>query len=201
MTPTTVPIRHSRVRGLLVLCALLIGMLLGTATAARAHTQLASSNPADGATLTESQPAVELTFTGPVLLREVTVTGPAGTNPVSGAATAAGAVVTQPVALTDAGAYAIAYAVTSSDGHPVEGTLTFTYAPPSLPSPTSEPTTPSSTSEPPSAAAAPAAPSEAAADSPARSSTGLSGWSFATGAAVVVALVAVLFFLRRRRTR
>ncbi len=198
MTPTTAPVRQFRVRGLLIVFAVLIGMLLGTATAAQAHTELASSNPADGSTLTGPLPAVELTFTGSVLLRDVTVTGPAGTSPVTGAATVAGAVVTQPVALTDAGTYAVAYAVTSSDGHPVEGTLTFTYAPPSPPSPTSEAAAPTSTSAP---VSTPAAPSEAAADSPAQSSTGLPGWAFAAGAAVVVAVAAAVLSLRRRRTR
>jgi copper resistance protein C len=198
VTPTTAPVRQFRVRGLLIVFAVLIGLLLGTATAALAHTELASSNPADGSTLTGPLPAVELTFTGSVLLREVTVTGPAGTSPVTSAATVAGAVVTQPVALTDAGTYAVAYAVTSSDGHPVEGTLTFTYAPPSLPSPTSEAAVPTSTS---ASVSTPAAPSEAAADSPARSSTGLPGWAFAAGAAVVVAVAAAVLSLRRRRTR
>ena len=76
-TPLT---RPSRLRGLLTLFALMISVVLGTATAAHAHTGLSSSNPADGSTLTSPVPAVDLTFTGQVLLREVTVTGPAGTS-------------------------------------------------------------------------------------------------------------------------
>jgi len=137
VTPTTALVRRPRVRGPLIVFALIVGMLLGIATAAQAHTGLASSDPAEGSTVTGPPPAVGLTFSGQVLLREVTVTGPTGAA-ATGGATVNGAVVTQPVALTDAGTYTVDYAVTSSDGHPVEGIATFVYAPPPPPAPTSE---------------------------------------------------------------
>jgi methionine-rich copper-binding protein CopC len=181
-------------RALMAVLALLIGVLLGTATAAQAHTALASSSPADGSTVTDPLPAVDLTFTGRVLLREVTVTDPAGAPATAGPATAAGAVITQPIRLTAAGAYTVGYAVTSSDGHPLEGVLTFTYSPPTPPTPSSEAATsvpaPSATVE--ARAAAP--------DSAAQESTGLPGWVLWAGAAVVLA-IAVVLILRRRRSR
>ena len=149
-----------------------------------AHTGLSSSNPADGSTLTSPVPAVDLTFTGQVLLREVTVTGPAGTSAVAGAASASGAVVTQPVTLTGAGTYTVGYAVTSSDGHPLDGSVTFTYAPPSdAAAPTGGPTAvPSTPTTPPSAAAEA---SEAAADRPAPESAELPLWVPALAAVFV----------------
>ena len=195
------PARTPRLRGLLAVLALMMSVVLGTATAAQAHVGLRSSNPSEGSTVTGPLPAVDLTFTGRVLPREVTVTGPAGASAATAAATASGVVITQPVALTDAGTYTVAYAITSSDGHPVEGSLTFTYAPPAPLAPSSE--APASTSPPSVAPAslAPAEPSEAATTSAAQSSTGVPGWALAAGAVIVLVAAAVLLTVRRRRVR
>ena len=198
MTSATPLTRPSRLRGLLTLSALTISVVLATATAAHAHTGLSSSNPADGSTLTSPVPAVDLTFTGQVLLREVTVTGPAGTSAVAGAASASGAVVTQPVTLTGAGTYTVGYAVTSSDGHPLDGSVTFTYAPPSeAAAPTIGPTAvPAAPTTPPSA---PAEPSEAAADRPAPEPAEVPLWVLALATLFVAG--AVLFTARWLRAR
>lgn len=190
MNPAALLTRPFRLRGLLAVLVLTISVVLGTATAAQAHTALGSSNPADGSTLTTPLPAVGLTFTGQVLLGEVTVTGPAGASAATGAATANGAVVTQPVTLTAAGTYTVGYAVTSGDGHPLEGTLTFTYAPPA----------PTSASAAPPAGSAAAEPSEAAVQSPAQQSGGVPGWVLAAAAALLVA-GAVLVIVGRLRAR
>jgi methionine-rich copper-binding protein CopC len=187
--------RSSRLRILLTVLAVMVGVLLGTATAAQAHTALASTNPAEGSTLTGPLPAVELTFTGPVLLREVTVTGPTGASSAAGAATASGAVVSQPVALDAAGTYTVGYAVTSSDGHILEGALTFGYAPPAPPT-----TAPATTSSAVPASSAAAEPSEASAESPAAASNGVPVWLLAViGVLVVAAAVLVGRQLRSRR--
>ncbi|SFL86926.1 copper resistance CopC family protein [Geodermatophilus ruber] len=191
MNAAPISTRPSPLRGLLTVLVLAIGLVLGTATAVQAHTGLGSSNPVDGSTLTTPLPAVDLTFTGQVLLREVTVTGPAGASAASGTATTAGAVVSQPVTLTDAGRYTVAYAVTSGDGHPVEGSVSFTYAPPPPATPTSEAAAPTSS--------APAAPTEAAAQRPAEEPAGLPGWVLAAAAVLVTG--AVLLTARRLRSR
>jgi copper resistance protein C len=188
------PTRPSRLRGLVAVLAAALCLVLGTASAAQAHTELASSNPAEGSTVTAPLPALDLTFTGSVLLREVTVTGPDGAPAVSGAATAAGAVVTQPVALSAAGTYTVGYAVTSSDGHAVEGTVTFTYAPPAPASPTGT-TPPAAPAQP----AEPAEPAEAAAERSTADSSGIPVWAVVAVAAVV--LVGAVLALRRVRSR
>jgi methionine-rich copper-binding protein CopC len=171
------------------------GVLLGTATAAHAHTALESSSPPGGSTVTAPLPTVDLTFTGQVLLREVTVTDPGGADASTGPATASGAVVSRPVTLTAAGSYTVTYAVTSSDGHVVEGTFDFTYAPPAAPA------APASTSEAgPTGTAAPSTtvrPDQAAAETRSPRSA---GWVLPAVAVVVVA-AAVGLVLRWRRAR
>ncbi|MGY1601137.1 copper resistance CopC family protein [Geodermatophilus sp. SYSU D00815] len=180
------------VRRSAVLVVAVLAVLLATAPAARAHTALASSTPAEGSTVAEPLPAVDLTFTGPVLLRQVAVRGPDGADAAAGAASAAGAVVSQPVALAAAGTYTVDYSVTSADGHQVDGSVTFTYAPPAPPTTSSPPpaTTPAPTSA--------AEPSEAAAEREPEGSGGLPAWLLVGGAA---ALVAAVFFIPWRRRR
>ena len=189
--------RSSRLRSLLAVLVLAVGVLLGTATAAQAHTALASTNPAEGSTLAAPLAAVELTFTGQVLLREVTVTGPAGASAATGAATASGSVVSQPVALDAAGTYTVGYSVTSSDGHTLDGSLTFSYAPPAQP--TTAPATTSSAVPSASAGSPAAEPSEASAETPAPASDGVPVWLLAVIAVLVVA--AAVLVGRRLRSR
>ncbi|MGY1617187.1 copper resistance protein CopC [Geodermatophilus sp. SYSU D00691] len=182
------------VRRSALLVVAVLAVLLGGATSARAHTELAASTPADGGTVTGPLPAVELTFSGAVLTRQVTVRGPDGADVTTGPASVAGAVLTQPVSLGAAGTYTVDYGVTSSDGHDVDGSLTFTYAPPATsaaPSPT-----PETTPEP--AAPSPAAPSEAAAES---DPGGLPAWLLVGGAAVLVGAVLLIPWRRRSRGR
>jgi methionine-rich copper-binding protein CopC len=192
VTSTT---RPRRLRGLLAVPALVVGVLLGTGTVAQAHTALQSTDPADGSTVTDPLPTVDLTFSSRVFLGEVTVTGPAGDSATAGTATVEGAVVTQPVALAAPGAYTVAYEVTSDDGHPLEGQLTFTYAPP-VPPTAAGPATPSTPV--PQAAVEP---SEAAAGSASPDADGLPGWVPPTAAAVVLAAVAGFLVVRRRAGR
>jgi copper resistance protein C len=185
-------------RRVALLAVVVLAALLGTATAASAHTELSASTPAEGSTVAEPLPAVDLTFTGPVLLRQVTVHGPDGADAAAGAASVAGAVVTQPVGLTAAGVYTVDYSVTSSDGHEVAGSVTFTYAPPATSSAPPSSAEPSSAA--PSASGEAVEPSEAAAQSEAEDSGGLPAWLLVLG---VAALVAAAFFFTpwRRRNR
>jgi methionine-rich copper-binding protein CopC len=173
-----------------------LGVLVVGAPPARAHTALSSSVPADGSTVSGPLSAVELTFTGPVTLRDVTVTDPAGVSATAGEASASGALVTQPVALSAAGEYTVGYAVVSSDGHQLEGSLTFRYSPPAPPTPTPTPAVTASPSQTP----ATVQPREASADAPAPESSGPAGWLLPLGGAVVLA-AGVVLVVRRRRTR
>lgn len=195
MSPTTYPIGPSRLRGWLAVPVLVLGVLMGTTTAAQAHTALRSTNPADGSTVTGPLATVDLTFSGRVLLGEVTVSDPAGDSAAAAEATAEGASITQPVTLAAPGTYTVAYRVTSDDGHPLEGRLTFVYAPPVPPTTTGQ--------------AAPVAPvpqatvepSEAAAGSAAEDSDGWAGSALLTAAAVVLAAAVGVLVLRRRTGR
>ncbi len=192
-----------RVRSLLTVLVLALGTAVGTATAAHAHTQLASSDPVDGGTVTGPLSAVQLTFTGQIISGEVTVTGPAGTGAGTGPADVAGAVVTQAVELTEAGEYTVDYTVTAGDGHPLSGTLTFSYAPPTPEaSPTASPETSPTAFPEASPTASPAAGASEASAGSRPPSDGGSAWLWAA-AAVVVAGAALLIarWLRGRPGR
>ncbi|WP_194291401.1 copper resistance CopC family protein [Cumulibacter manganitolerans] len=136
------PGRRAALRLVTALLATVAAVLLGTGTAF-AHTELASSDPADGATLDVLPGTITLTFgetlQGPTAKVGVLV-GDRG--PVQVDATVSGATVTVdtaagPIAglLSDGGSgkWAISYQVVSEDGHRVDGTLTFTVAAPASP--------------------------------------------------------------------
>lgn len=117
-----------RVVLLLVVCTL---ATVGLAGRALAHTTLIGSDPADGAVLTAAPTTVTLTFDDPPADFEpvLTVTGPDGVTYQSGSPTVDGTRLSNAVnALPVAGTYTVAYRVVSDDGHPVEGTLSFTLA-------------------------------------------------------------------------
>ena len=93
---------------------------------------LTSSNPTDGSVLDAAPQTVTLTFDQPVQNFEpvVVVTGPDGTEYQTGTPTVLGTSVEMSVgALPVAGAYAVAYRIVSTDGHPISGTWAFTWEP------------------------------------------------------------------------
>lgn len=109
---------------------------LGAAPAA-AHTELRSSNPAEGQRLDVAPETVELVFDQPIAEDFATVvarTGPGG-EPTELAVGVDGARVSATVPPDHAGgtprnstAWTIAYRVVSEDGHPITGQLRFTVA-------------------------------------------------------------------------
>jgi methionine-rich copper-binding protein CopC len=104
---------------------------VGLAGPALAHTTLIGSDPADGAVLTAAPTTVTLTFDDPLADFEpvLTLTGPDGVTYQSGSPTVDGTRLSNAVnALPVAGTYTVAYRVVSDDGHPVEGTVSFTLA-------------------------------------------------------------------------
>jgi len=198
-------------RGPAVLATSLLIALLGVvvgATAAQAHNVLRSTDPADGSTVATAPDQVTLTFDEPAIAlgTQVDVHGPDGSLVSVGQPVLVDSAVSQ--ALSDdrpAGTYTVEWRVTSDDGHPITGRLTFTAS--AATTPESAPVggagdqataTPTAGSEPTSSAVANPSPSATPVDEP--------GGDSSSGAAVVVAVViaaAVLSWLlwRRRRPR
>ncbi|KQS73218.1 hypothetical protein ASG41_00505 [Modestobacter sp. Leaf380] len=187
------------------LALLTLTAVLLTAGPASAHTGLSGTLPADGAVVTEAPTTVTLSFSAAVRGPGVTVTGPDGVG-VGGEATVDGSVVTVPVTLTTGGTHTVDWAVTSGDGHRLEGATTFDWAPPvPLPVPSAVPgTTPPTTTAAPESteeASTPAAaePSDAAGTSPTEEGAG-AGVVVAVLVVLLAAGVAVGAVLRRRRS-
>lgn len=99
---------------------------------ALAHSQLVSSDPADGAVVASVPAAVRLAFNEPVSPITIKLARPDGS--VSLMDTVKGDGGTLAVALPQnlaTGSYALSYRVISEDGHPVGGTLSFSIGTPS----------------------------------------------------------------------
>jgi methionine-rich copper-binding protein CopC len=109
--------------------AVAVVALFATAVPASAHDKLISSDPASDQKLAEAPPEVSLTFSADVLDMgaAVVVSDAAGTEWVSGVPTVDGATVTAALdpGMPDAG-YEIRWRVVSSDGHPISGVVPFT---------------------------------------------------------------------------
>jgi methionine-rich copper-binding protein CopC len=192
---------------------LALGLLAAGAVPASAHSGLVSTDPGDGATIDSAPHQVTLTFNeAPQSLgTEIVVLGPDGSQVSDGEAVVADVSVTQPLqADLPAGAYAIQWRVTSADGHPLSGELSFTatsaVGPGAAPSADAgasthpEPTSPA-TIEPP-------APRASASPEPAASGTAEDQveWRWGPTSVVVLSLIAAVaaglvflaFRLRRR---
>jgi hypothetical protein len=116
-------------RRAVVVVLLAAAAMVGAAGPALAHSQLVSSDPPDGAGLDAGPPRVALTFDEdmPPGFDVVTVVGPDGKAWQDGQVVTSGPVVSVPVApLGPAGRYQVGYRVVSGDGHPVEGSTSFT---------------------------------------------------------------------------
>jgi hypothetical protein len=175
--------------------------LIATAVPASAHDVLRSTDPADGTVVDRLPDRVVLTFDEPALAigTEVVVTGPAG--PVSdGPPQLVDAEVRQPVRAGPAGRYTVLWRVTSADGHPVSGTFAFTTQQGSAASPTATPGTTTAPSTSPSSAST-TAPTSVPATSPSATpqTAGLPGPAVVAVLAGVVALLALGWWVFRRR--
>lgn len=114
----------------LALCvALLLAAILAMPAPAQAHDTLLSTDPADGSTLETSPEEVTFTFSSDILDVSplVRVSDEAGDEVAEIVPTVEGPTATatldEPLA---AGTYDIQWRVVSSDGHPIEGTLSLT---------------------------------------------------------------------------
>ncbi len=200
---------HTFPRPLALAAALVVALL--PATPAAAHTALVSSSPAEGETVTELT-EVDLEFTEQLLDigNEVSLVGPAGTAIALEIVEVTSTLrATVPADALMAGAHELRYRVVSADGHPIDGVVAFTYAPPA-PSPTPSATeiappstspsataTPSPTATPSASASASVTPIAATDDA----GSGPGAWVWILGAvAAAGALTAVVVAARRPRT-
>lgn len=196
----------------------LIGSIALGGTLASAHTALESSNPADGSTLDRRPTEISFEFAEPLLpdfvkfvaiddagtTSELTVKSVDGPN----------AVLDWPAEFA-AGTWTVEYRVVSEDGHPVNGSISFSYTAPT-PSPTapgpstsnatSSSAVPTSSSVPApstsSAAPSPAGSTASPSASPASSSTsGNLGWVIAGVAVLALAAVAIAGLIARNRSQ
>ena len=114
--------------GAVALALLTPGALL--APTALAHSELVSSDPADGATLDSPPTTVSFTFSEPLMPDFVRIIG---TNPEGVTGDLPVSSVEGPTATVDwpagaqGGTWQVSYRVVSQDGHPIEGGITFTY--------------------------------------------------------------------------
>ncbi|UUZ43894.2 copper resistance protein CopC [Janibacter limosus] len=116
---------------ILTLAALLVAMVV-TASPASAHARLEASSPKDGSTLTATPPEVMLQFNEQIKegLNQISVKS-GSTDATEGKPEVDGNTVYQPLKSSlAAGDYTVSYKVVSADGHPISGTLSFTYTPP-----------------------------------------------------------------------
>lgn len=129
---------------LLALLVTTCTLALFSTAPALAHDSIISSDPADGAALTASPAQVALTFTDEIQAvgSQVVVADAAGTQVAAGAPAVVGTGATLPLPALADGAYTVTWRVVSSDGHPIDGTFTFSVADPAAetPEPTPEPT-------------------------------------------------------------
>lgn len=189
--------------GVLTFAALLL-----VAGPASAHDQLLSSDPKDGATLDEHPTSIALTFSAAPLDTgiEVALVGPDGVTAKGQDIQVDDKVVTAQLADDlPAGRYDVAWHVVSSDGHPIDGELSYTVEaaaePTASPSvePTEEPemsTQEAEPSEPATQAAEPTEPSELAG---AGDGAGTSGLAVTGGiVAAVLVVLGVVVMMRRK---
>ncbi|MEV0807640.1 copper resistance CopC family protein [Micromonospora sp. NPDC050200] len=194
-------IRRPSSAGLVAAALAALAVLLAPATPAAAHNSLQTANPAQDARL--AAPPTQITlkflqkldpaFTTIVLSdanqRKVPTSEPAVTG------TTGTVMISQPLAN---GTYTVAYRVVSTDGHPVQGSYSFTVADPAA---SAAPTASAAPDMAASAAAntGAASPTSASPAASARRSDGSGQTLLVAGGIAAVAVVAGVVMLRRRR--
>lgn len=190
-----------RSRGLLLTFLVGLGFLLGFGATAYAHSEVIATTPAADETLAATPASVELFLdeTPVAMGTQIVVTGPSG--PVhTGAPEIDETTVTQALQPgSPAGRYTVDWRITSGDGHPINGSFTFTSteagggASTASPAPLAAPTA----TEVPAAGAPTALPDPVSA----AEETGVPGYGVVIGVVLVIALIVMLLSLLRRRRR
>lgn len=117
----------------LTLLLFLAGFLAISVAPAFAHVELATSNPADGATLLQSPSAIELTFTDDVALagEGLSLVNAAGESvAIDVQQTATDRLTVMPAVPLQDGGYAVLWTVRAGDAHPRSGSVAFAVAGP-----------------------------------------------------------------------
>jgi methionine-rich copper-binding protein CopC len=173
---------------------------------ASAHTELKSTAPAAKSTTTKPVTEVTLTFTGPIKKpgTTVAVTGPDKASRSTGAAQVLDKTITQKVQALPVGTITVAWRTVAADGHPIQGSFTFTNqaAPPTptaQPSPTPD-AAPTMNAAPTTTTPAAQVPAPAAGEGTDDGSSSPLWWVVIAAAAVVLALAGGLLWRRRRPT-
>jgi methionine-rich copper-binding protein CopC len=199
------PFSRARVSISALTAALALAVVGGTAPA-QAHDALASTSPADGTTITTNPGKVSITLTNAPDTRipgsnVIKVTAPDGHVVSKGDVTVEGATLTVAAEVDHDGKHTVDWRAVSADGHPIEGTFSFTYTPAGgdTHSPAATESSPAATGSTTQAATpAPATESPAPASAqPAQDNTGL---FFGIGAVLLI-LVAVGAYLIGRRIK
>ena len=196
----TFSLRRARVAAALT-AAVALTALAGTGPA-QAHDALASTSPSDGQTITENPGKVSITLTnapdtGLPGSNSIEVTAPDGHVVSSGDVTADGTTLSIAADIDHEGKHTVAWRAVSADGHPIDGTFAFTYAPAA-----GEGHTESAVAATTAAAPASAAPSaETAAATPASAQSGDNTGLIIGAGAVLLILVAAGAYLIGRRTK
>jgi copper resistance protein C len=200
-TRTLLPLLRS---GLAMAVTAMVGLGI-VAVPAAAHAYLLDSSPEDGETVDDPPTEIVLEFNEAIQpdFVQVAVLDEADEPLDVAAPDVAGPIVTQPVTDLQPGEYRVSYRVVSADGHPVDGSVSFTVTRAAAERPAPEPT--AEPSPPPEPTAAPVAgdtageptptdtPESAAADGTNSPAVWLGG------AALAVAAAAAALYLRRRR--
>lgn len=185
--------------------------LLALAAPAQAHDRLVASDPADGSSLAQPPGAVVLEFSANVLAISpaLRLRHADGTEAELGEAIVDGTRVRWDVLDAEtlpAGEWEVLWAVTSSDGHPVEGRLGFTVegswqpvaAEEPAPGPTVEPS-PASSEQAPTPAVPSAVPGGDDRDAVVDTASNAEAWFFAGLGLTALAVVVALLVVARRR--
>ncbi len=188
-------------RAFALAAGLLIALLLTAPVAA--HAELVSSDPADGAVLTEPPAEVVLTFSEGVVgdssFSVLDVDG--ATLATGGIDPADPAVMRATLPTLGAGRYTVQWTSVADDGDILRGTFTFSVAVPAppVPTPTPAPTEGPSAAPSPTAAPTPApTPTSAPSDSPDGDAGGGTDVLLPIAVVAVLIVAGVAFFLRRR---
>lgn len=193
--------KTSRTRRLRIRLALAAAVLIPAfaAAAAMAHDAVESTVPAKDTTVTAAPAVVSLTLSEPPLdasqlnLSVITVTDAAGTTLSDGKVTVDGPTISTAITAGTNGEYKVLWRTVSSDGHPIEGTYSFTVQDPAqavtaAPAPTT------------SAASASSTPAPAAQTAPEQVKPNDDNAPVAVGiAAAILAVAAAVFFIARKR--
>ena len=205
--------RTQVVRGWIIGLLAVLAMMMAVSPA-RAHAELESSDPEDGAVLASAPAELSFIF-GEQILEEgnaITLTAVqpdgqgSGTRLDLAAVTVDGDTVSVPWPdASPAGDFRAAYRVVSADGHPINGTITFTVqsseggTAASTPSGSVTPEDPSASASAPSASVSTPSASPAPAESEDAADAGVLFWVIGIGLAVLIGAGAGAWVMRRTR--